>query len=359
MTAALGLATRGLGRVWPNPAVGCVLVKDGTVVGRGWTQAGGRPHAETEALGRAGAAARGATVYVTLEPCAHHGRTPPCADALVAAGIVRAVVAIVDPDPRVNGGGIARLQAAGVAVESGVLAGVAEALNAGFFMRLARGRPLVTLKTATTLDGRIATASGASQWITGEAARRRAHLERARHDAIMVGAGTAAADNPALTCRLPGLTHASPVRIVADSHLRTPLTHKVVATANTQPTWFVTLGRGDAERKRAFRDAGVELIEVDADALGRPDLGQALGALGARGITRLLVEGGGGLAASLFRAALVDRVLWFRAARVVGGDGRAAILPLGVVDVGAMPTLARLAMQTLGEDVLETYAVQT
>jgi len=310
-------------------------------------------------LGRAGAAARGATAYVTLEPCAHHGRTPPCADALVAAGIARAVVAIVDPDPRVNGAGIARLQAAGVAVESGVLAAAAEALNAGFFMRLARGRPLVTLKTATTLDGRIATASGASQWITGEAARRRAHLERARHDAIMVGAGTAAADDPALSCRLPGLTRASPVRIVADSHLRTPVTHKVVATAKTQLTWFVTLARGDAERKRAFRAAGVELIEVDADALGRPDLGRALGALGARGITRLLVEGGGGLAASLFAAALVDRVLWFRAARIAGGDGRAAILPLGVAAVAAMPTLARLTTQALGEDVLETYAVQT
>jgi diaminohydroxyphosphoribosylaminopyrimidine deaminase/5-amino-6-(5-phosphoribosylamino)uracil reductase len=359
MKAALGLAARGLGRVWPNPAVGCVLVKDGAVVGRGWTQAGGRPHAETEALGRAGAAARGATAYVTLEPCAHHGRTPPCAEALVAAGIARAVVAIVDPDPRVNGGGIARLKAAGVAVESGVLAPAAEALNAGFFMRLARGRPLVTLKTATTLDGRIATASGTSQWITGEAARQRAQLERTRHDAIMVGAGTAVADDPALTCRLPGLAHASPVRIVADSRLRTPLTHKVIATAKTQPTWFVTLKQVDRRRKRAFGAAGVELIEVDADAAGRPELGQALGALGARGITRLMVEGGGGLAASLFAAALVDRVLWFRAARIAGGDGRAAILPFGVADVAAMPALKRLTTQMLGEDVLETYAVQT
>src|SRR5215472_3367341 len=185
MRAALALARRGLGSTWPNPAVGCVIVKDGRVVARGWTQPGGRPHAETEALARAGAAARGATAYVSLEPCSHHGRTPPCADALIAAGIARVVIALQDPDPRVSGAGIARLRQAGLAVETGLDAVEAAEINAGFFTRLRRGRPLVTLKLATTLDGRIATRRGESQWITGPPARERAHALRAAHDAIM------------------------------------------------------------------------------------------------------------------------------------------------------------------------------
>src|SRR5262249_33263856 len=207
MRAALGLAARGIGRTWPNPSVGCVLVReDGgsdCVVGRGWTQPGGRPHAETEALARAGEAARGATAYVTLEPCAHTGKTPPCADALIAAGIARAAVAVEDPDPRVSGRGLARLREAGVRVDLGVCAAEANELNAGFFLRVREGRPLVSLKLATSLDGRIATQSGESKWITGEAARRRAHLLRAQHDAIMVGTGTAKADDPELTSPLP------------------------------------------------------------------------------------------------------------------------------------------------------------
>src|SRR6266705_1008472 len=215
MRAALALARRGLGRVWPNPAVGCAIVKDGRVVGRGWTQPGGRPHAETEALARAGGAAHGATAYVTLEPCCHSGRTPPCADALVVA-------ALEDPDPRVVGGGLARLRAAGIAVEAGLCAAEAAEINAGFFQRVRLGRPLVTLKLATSLDGRIATASGESRWITGPAARERAHLLRVTHDAILVGTDTVLADNPQLTCRLPGLGHRSPVRIAIDRELRIP-----------------------------------------------------------------------------------------------------------------------------------------
>ena len=205
MRAALALARRGLGRVAPNPAVGCILVRDGIVVGRGWTQPGGRPHAETEALRRAGAAAAGAVAYVTLEPCAHHGSTPPCADALIAAGVSRVVVAIEDPDPRVAGRGLARLTAAGISVETGVCADEAGRLNAGFLKRIEHGLPLVTLKLATSLDGKIATHAGESQWITGEDARARGHLLRAQTDAIMIGSGTAQIDNPLLTCRLPGL----------------------------------------------------------------------------------------------------------------------------------------------------------
>ena len=195
MRAALALARRGLGNTWPNPAVGCVIVNEGRVVGRGWTQRGGRPHAETEALARAGSAATGATAYVTLEPCSHHGKTPPCAEALIGARIARVVAAVEDPDPRVSGAGIARLRDAGVEVETGLCAEEAAELNAGFFCRVTHGRPLVTLKLATSLDGRIATANGESRWITGPAARERAHLLRATHDAVLVGTGTAFADD--------------------------------------------------------------------------------------------------------------------------------------------------------------------
>src|SRR5919202_3451652 len=238
MLAALGLARRGLGNTWPNPTVGCVIVNDGRVVGRGWTQPGGRPHAETEALARAGDAARGATAYVTLEPCSHWGRTPPCCDALVRAGIRRVVVATGDPDPRVDGRGLARLRAAGVIVELGLLGQEARRLNAGFARRITRGLPLVTLKLATTLDGRIATSGGESQWITGPEARREAHAIRARHDAILVGSGTVLADDPELTARIPGMARVKLARVVADSRLRTPLASRLIRTAREVQTWI-------------------------------------------------------------------------------------------------------------------------
>src|SRR5919202_715739 len=268
MRAALALARRGLGNTWPNPSVGCVVVRDGRVVGRGWTQPGGRPHAETEALARAGDASKGATAYITLEPCCHWGQTPPCTDALLVAGVARVVVAMEDPDPRVLGDGIDRLRSAGIEVTVGVCADEAAELNAGFTKRIVEGRPLTTLKLATTLDGRIATHRGESQWITGPAARERAHALRADHDAIMVGSNTVLVDNPLLTCRLPGLEHRSPVRLVVDSRLRVPLTARLVAGARQVPTWFVTLHHGDAARCEAFRSCGVELIEVDLDPGG-------------------------------------------------------------------------------------------
>src|SRR3984893_7773307 len=231
MRAALALAHRGLGTVWPNPSVGCVIVKDGRVVGRGSTQPRGRPHGETEALARAGAAARGATAYVTLEPCSYWGKTPPCADALIAAGLRRVVVALEDPDPRVAGAGIARLRAGGIGVEIGLGAAEAAEINAGFLQRVRLGRPLVTLKLATSLDGRIATAAGESRWITGPLARERGHLLRATHDAILVGTATVLADDPQLTCRLPGLVDRSPVRIVIDRQLRIPPSVRLIAEA--------------------------------------------------------------------------------------------------------------------------------
>jgi diaminohydroxyphosphoribosylaminopyrimidine deaminase/5-amino-6-(5-phosphoribosylamino)uracil reductase len=354
MQAALALGRRGLGTVWPNPTVGCVIVCDGRVVGRGWTQPGGRPHGETEALARAGEAARGATAYVSLEPCCHWGRTPPCADALVAAGIARVVVPIEDPDPRVSGGGLARLGAAGILVETGLCAAEARALNAGFFLRIREGRPLVTLKLATTLDGRLATRAGESRWITGEAARARAHLLRAEHDAVMVGSNTVLVDDPTLDCRLPGLAQRSPVRVIVDSRLRLPLTARVIADAARIPTWIVTLADADAARQEAFRSCGVELVTVGADASGTVDLGAALAEFARRGLTRVVVEGGAVLAASLLRAGLVDRLAWFRAGKIIGGDGIPAVAPFGLDTLMEAPSFRRVALETVGEDVLET-----
>ena len=359
MRTALALARRGLGNVWPNPAVGCVLVRSGKggghVVGRGWTQPGGRPHAETEALARAGDAARGATAYVSLEPCNHHGRTPPCSDALVAAGIARAVVAHEDPDPRVSGGGIATLRAAGIAVQVGALGEAAAALNAGFLLRVREGRPFVTLKLATTLDGRIATASGESRWITGETARDWAHGLRASHDAVMVGIGTALVDDPELVCRLPGLPLRPTVRIVVDSALRLPVASRLVQGSKTAPLWIVSASEVDYRRREALEAAGAEIIGVGADPRGRPDIGATLRALGARGLTRVLVEGGGGLAGSLLGAGLVDAVAWFHAPRVIGDGGRPAVAAFGVDRLARAPTFVRNAVRTLAADVLETY----
>ncbi|MBW8268532.1 bifunctional diaminohydroxyphosphoribosylaminopyrimidine deaminase/5-amino-6-(5-phosphoribosylamino)uracil reductase RibD [Caldovatus sp. SYSU G05006] len=355
MRAALALARRGLGNAWPNPAVGCVLVRDGRVVGRGWTQPGGRPHAETEALARAGAAARGATAYVTLEPCSHHGRTPPCCEALIAAGVARVVIALQDPDSRVNGTGIARLRAAGIAVETGLCEAEARALNAGFLRRIRLGLPLVTLKLATTLDGRIATAAGESRWITGPAARREAHALRARHDAVLVGSGTVLADDPDLTCRLPGMARLPALRVVADARLRTPLAARLVASAREVPTWIVTRPGHPPARRAPYQEAGVEILTVPAGPAGGLDLGALLGALAQRGVTRVLAEGGAALAAGLLRAGLVDRLAWFHAPAVMGGDGRAAVEALAVTGLAEMPRFHRVASRPLGEDWLTEF----
>lgn len=348
MGAALALARRGLGNVWPNPAVGCVLVNEDRVVGRGWTQPGGRPHAETEALSRAGADARDATAYVTLEPCSHRGKTPPCAEALIEAGIARVVVAARDPDPRVDGRGIEKLRAAGIEVVEGVLREEAEALNAGFFLRLRENRPFVTLKLAGSLDMRIATASGESKWITGEASRARAHLLRAEHDAVLVGSGTVLADDPSLDARLPGLADPRRARAVADGRLRVPATSQLVRTACAQPTWLLT--RQDAP---ALAAAGVEILRLD-----RLDPRAMLGALAGRGITRLLIEGGGTLAASFLRDGLVDRLAIFRAGMAIGGDGLPALAELGVSKPATAPRYRLESIERCGDDTLE-FRVRT
>ncbi len=349
MRAALALARRGLGNTWPNPAVGCVLVRDGRVVGRGTTAPGGRPHAETVALAQAGDFARGAAAYVTLEPCSHHGRTPPCADALIAAGVARVVVACGDPDPRVDGRGVAMLRAAGIEVAVGLMAEEAEALQAGFLTRARLGRPMVTLKLASTLDGRIATRTGESQWITGPEARRAAHALRGQHDAVLAGIGTVLADDPELTCRIPGYRKNPDLRIVVDSRLRIPPTARVVATAMAVPTWF--LHHADAGRARALQDAGARLIEVPGAEQG-VDLAAGLQALGAAGLTRVLVEGGAQIAGGLLRAGLVDRIAWFHAPGVMGGDGWPAAQAFGTMALDGMPRFRRVDVRPVGDDML-------
>jgi diaminohydroxyphosphoribosylaminopyrimidine deaminase/5-amino-6-(5-phosphoribosylamino)uracil reductase len=351
MGSALALARRGVGNTWPNPSVGCVVVRNGRVVGRAVTAPGGRPHAEPAALDLAGSAARGATVYVTLEPCCHWGRTPPCTDALISAGVARVVIATRDPDPRVDGAGIAKLRAAGIEVEEGVLQAAADEVAAGFRSRVRQGRPLVTLKLASTLDGRIATRSGESRWITGEAARRAAHALRGQNDAVMVGVGTVMADDPELTCRIPAYRPSPLVRIVADSHLRTPLTAALAATASRMPTWMLIRQGTDPERRRAFAELGATLIEVAGAAVGIDPQG-ALTALGEAGLTRLLVEGGAQLAASLLRADLVDRIAWFHAAAVMGADAWPAVQAFGIERLDDMPRFVRTAETPLGDDML-------
>jgi len=352
MAAALGLARRGLGRTWPNPSVGCVIVaREGRVVGRGHTQPGGRPHAETEALKEAGAAAKGSTAYVSLEPCAHHGKTPPCAEALVAAGIARCVVAATDPDPRVAGGGIAILEQAGIEVVRDVLREEAVELNAGFFQRVTQGRPLVTLKLATSLDGKIATLGGESKWVTGPEARAFGHQLRATHDAILVGSGTVLADDPELTCRLPGLEGQSPIRVVLDTRLRLPLSAKLAKSG----TWLVTSDDHSESVLAPYQKAGLEVLTAKVGEGGSLDVPAVLEALGDRGLTRLLVEGGAGVATGLIAADLVDRLAWFQAPLVIGNDGMAAIAPLAVAQLDRAQRFALLSQQKLGADSFALY----
>jgi len=349
MARALALAAEGLGRTFPNPPVGAVFVRGGRVVGEGFHHRAGAPHAEIEALRAAGGRVRGATLYVTLEPCAHHGRTPPCAEALVGLGLRRIVVAMVDPNPRVRGRGIAKLRRAGIPVAVGPGAEEARLLTAGYRARVLHGRPLVTLKLATTLDGRIAAAGGDARWITGPAARRLAHALRDVSDAVLVGAGTVRADDPRLTCRLPG-GH-DPVRIVlAGPALRLPARARVLARGGP-PTWVVAPRGAPAARVAALRRRGVEVLLVPGRR-GRVPFAALVRLLGARGLTSLLVEGGGTVAAEALRARAVDRLVLFVAPAILGGDGVAAVGPLGRVRVRDAVRVGGLAVAHVGPDLV-------
>lgn len=324
LSRAIALARRGLGRTSPNPAVGAVLVRDGQVVGEGYHQRAGGPHAEVVALRRAGEAARGATLYVTLEPCAHWGRTPPCADALIQAGVRRVVACTIDPNPRVNGQGFARLAAAGVAVAlaGGTYRQRVRQLNAAYEKYITTGLPYVTLKVAVSLDGKIATATRDARWISSEASRAMAHRLRARHDAVMVGIGTVLADDPLLTARPAGRSsfRRQPLRVVVDSHARTPVDSRLVRSASPDaPVLVAVTDRAPAPRVEALRAAGAEVVVLPAAPDGRVDLTALLRHLGGREVTSVLVEGGGELVASLVEAQLADAMVVFLAPKILGG----------------------------------------
>jgi diaminohydroxyphosphoribosylaminopyrimidine deaminase/5-amino-6-(5-phosphoribosylamino)uracil reductase len=357
MQLALTLGRRGQGRTWPNPAVGAVVVKDGVIVGRGWTQPGGRPHAEPEALARAGEAARGATLYVTLEPCSHVGKSPPCADAIIAAGIARVVSALEDPNPLVAGQGHARLRAAGIAVDIGLGAAEAAHDHAGHFRRVRDKRPHVILKLAISQDDKIGAAGHKPVAITGEGAKARVHLLRAQCDAILVGIGTVLADDPLLTCRLPGLEPRSPVRVVLDRALRIPGTSRLVHSARETPLWVMTSNLSEAPAAMKLGAAGAHVIRVPTSTTPPPglDLLAVLHALSTGGITRLLVEGGARVASSFVASGLVDEVWLLRGPDPVGADGVAALdaLPLSVLTES--PAFKRRASETLQNDTLTIY----
>jgi len=357
MQLALTLGHRGLGRTWPNPAVGAVVVKDGVIVGRGWTQSGGRPHAEPVALERAGEAARGATLYVTLEPCSHVGKSPPCADAVIAAGIKRVVSAIEDPNPEVAGQGHARLRAAGIAVDIGVGAGDALRDHAGHFSRIRDHRPHVILKLAVSADDRIASAGHRPVAISGETAKARMHLLRAQCDAILVGIGTVLADDPLLTCRLPGMEAQSPVRVVLDPALRIPAASRLVQSARATPLWVMTSNRSEAPAAAMLGAAGAQVIGVAASAAPGAglDLSAVLRALAERGITRLLVEGGARVASSLVSAGMVDEFWLLRGPDMIVADGVAALGALPLASLTQSPDFRVRDRESLNRDILTIY----
>jgi len=355
MQLALALGRRGLGRTWPNPAVGAVIVKDGVIVGRGWTQPGGRPHAEVEALRRAGDAARGATLYVTLEPCSHFGRSPPCADAVVAAGLARVVSAIEDPNPDVGGKGHAKLRAAGIAVDVGLCAAEAAHDHAGHFRRITDKRPHVILKLAVSADDKIAAGGHKPVAITGEAAQRRVHLLRAQSDAILVGIGTVKADDPLLTCRLPGMAARSPVRVVLDRALRISGDSRLVHSARETPLWVMTSDLAEAPAAMKLGAAGAEVIRVASSAQPGLDLPAVLHALAEKGVTRLMVEGGARVANSFVAAGLVDEIWLLRGPEPIGADGVPALDALPLAAITQSPAFRLRASETLDNDSLMIY----
>ena len=352
MALALTLGRRNLGHTWPNPAVGAVIVKDGVILARGWTQSGGRPHAEVEALRRAKKAAEGATMYVTLEPCSHQGKTPPCADAIVKAGIARVVSALEDPNPEVAGQGHAKLRAKGIQVDIGLGAEEARRVHAGHIARVTRDRPHVLLKLAISADGKVGLAGRKPVALSGEAARARVFQMRSTHDAILVGIGTVLADNPQLTCRLPGMLERSPVRVVLDAQLRTPLATSVIATARDTPTWVFGARKASPLAEEILQQRGCKVFRVDGEN-GRLDLEGVLKTLAGQGITRLMVEGGPTVAASFVAADLVDEAALIYSEKLIGEDG---IAPLEGMALDALNGhLHVTGSERLGPDTLEHY----
>ncbi len=356
MQRALTIAAGGVGYVSPNPLVGCVIVKDDSVVGEGYYERYGGPHAEANALRVAGSEARGATLYVTLEPCCHTGKTPPCADAVLQAGVGRVVIAVGDPNPKVAGGGLARLRAAGIEVTLGVCEAEARRLNEAFLHHIQTQRPFVTLKCAITLDGKIATRTGASRWITGAPAREQVHRMRHAADGLLVGSGTALQDDPQLTTRLPGGGGVNPLRIVVDSMLRLPVSSQLAVVAPDCRTLVATSERASVEKQRQLENQGVEILRLPSYADGRVDMEALLVALGARGVADLLVEGGATLSATLLQRQLANKIVVFVAPKIIGGDGIDVVAALGVDTMADAFLWHGMTSQNVGEDVmLEAY----
>ncbi|MCX6023116.1 MAG: bifunctional diaminohydroxyphosphoribosylaminopyrimidine deaminase/5-amino-6-(5-phosphoribosylamino)uracil reductase RibD [Chloroflexi bacterium] len=359
MRSALRLAWSALGRVSPNPAVGAVIVRDGIVVGRGATQPPGQAHAEIMALREAGERARGATMFVTLEPCSHFGRTPPCAEALIAAGVAAVEVATLDPNPAVHGRGVARLRDAGIPVSVGAGEMEAQEITAGFRKHITTGLPLVFAKFAASLDGRVATHTGDSKWITGPLARAYAHKVRAQVDAILVGVDTVLADDPQLTARLGGRTAArQPLRVVLDARARTPITARMLSEPGA--TMIAVTEAAPPERRAALQEAGAEVFTVPArpETEGMVDIAALLRELGRRDVTAVLVEGGGRVLGSVFDAGLADRVLAFLAPVVIGGSAAVpAVAGLGAATMAAAHRLENVQVRRLGPDLLVTGSV--
>ena len=356
MQLALSLGRRGQGRTWPNPAVGAVIARDGVIVGRGWTQPGGRPHAEPDALKRAGEAARGATLYVTLEPCSHFGKSPPCVDAVIASGIARVVSAIEDPNPEVTGQGHAKLRAAGIVVDVGLNATEAAYDHAGHFRRIRDKRPHIILKLAVSADDKIGAAGHKPVAITGEAARTRVHLLRAQCDAILVGIGTVLADDPVLNCRLPGMKALSPVRVVLDRALRIPGTSRLVHSARETPLWVMTSDLSEAPAAMKLGAAGAQVIRVAATRSPPGlDLPAVLQALSEKGISRLMVEGGARVASSFVSADMVDEVWLLRGPEAIGANGIPALDALPLSALTGSPALRVRASESVGKDTLTIY----
>jgi diaminohydroxyphosphoribosylaminopyrimidine deaminase/5-amino-6-(5-phosphoribosylamino)uracil reductase len=352
MALALALGRRGLGNTWPNPAVGAVIVKDGFIVGRGWTQPGGRPHAEVEALRQAKRHAHGATLYCTLEPCSHQGKSPPCADAIIKAGIARVVSAIEDPNPEVAGKGHERIRAKGIQVDVGLCAEEARRAHAGHFRRVQKSRPYVTLKLAISSDEKVGLPGRKPVMLSGDEARNRVFQMRAQHDAILVGIGTVRADNPQLNCRLPGMLERSPVRVVLDASLKLPLATSVVATVSATPTWVFTSRKPSDIAEDILKQKGCKVFRV-ADQNGKLDLDEVLKVLAEQGITRLMVEGGPIVAASFVGADLVDEAVLLRAEKTVGPTGIDALEGMAL---GALTESLHLrGTEKLGTDTVESY----
>jgi diaminohydroxyphosphoribosylaminopyrimidine deaminase/5-amino-6-(5-phosphoribosylamino)uracil reductase len=348
MRRALAQAKRGVGKTAPNPAVGCVIVRDGVVVGTGWHRKAGTPHAEVHALKAAGELAAGADVYVTLEPCAHYGKTPPCAKALIEARVRRVFVGMVDPNPLVAGGGINMLRAAGIEVEAGILEKECQALNRPFLKWIKTRLPFVLLKSAVTLDGKTATASGDSRWVTGDLARLEVHRLRGRMDAIMVGVGTVIADDPQLTCRVPG--GKDPLRVVVDSTLRIPLHAALLGLKSSAPTLVATVSR-DQARIAALAARGAEVL-ICAEQAGRVNLADLLRRLGERGVQSVLLEGGSQLAGAALRADLIDRCQIYLAPKLVGGVAPGIFAGAGVPLMADAINLHDLTVKRVGPDLL-------